>query len=367
MQSKRNLGEKEVRGLIVFAVLFMVFVYVALRVIAATVDIIFLIALVTLFTLIFSPAVTWLERRGIPRYLSAFSLAILVLGVLALMGWLAYPAVRDQFSELASALPRYLQTIQRWLGKHASFLGIQSKKANISDIMSIFTSSKGTFGTSIGKVTHKALVAGAGALILFFATIYVLARPRSVVDALLLVVGSRHAQRTADVFSTLSLALRHWFYAVIIAMVIIFILTWIALGPILNVPFAFVFAFIAGLLEVIPTVGPILSAVPPVIVTLAINPMLAVWVIVAFVIIHQIENHFVAPFVLGRGAQIHPAAIIFAFASMAVMFGIIGAFLAVPTAITIRVLVEELWIKPRNRGMEVSALSEEVVRGRRQR
>jgi predicted PurR-regulated permease PerM len=116
-----------------------------------------------------------------------------------------------------------------------------------------------------------------------------------------------------------------------------------ALGLFLmGVPFFYVLALIAGIGEMIPIVGPILSAVPAIAVALSVKPALALGVIVFFFAQQQLENHLLVPKIMQRQVGISPVFVIIALLIGGSLLGVIGAILAVPTAAIVQVLFQEI-------------------------
>jgi predicted PurR-regulated permease PerM len=114
--------------------------------------------------------------------------------------------------------------------------------------------------------------------------------------------------------------------------------------------YALGFGAFFGLMELIPYVGPLLGAAPPVFVALFQDPLTAVWVSLLFVALQQIEGHIVAPMVFGHALRINPLLVIFALLFGAELFGIMGALVALPTAAVLREVVvylrEHLVLEP---------------------
>jgi predicted PurR-regulated permease PerM len=114
--------------------------------------------------------------------------------------------------------------------------------------------------------------------------------------------------------------------------------------------FAVFFGAFYGLMELIPYVGPVLGAAPPVLIALFEDPLTAVWLVLLFVALQQLEGHVVAPLVFGRALRINPLLVIFALLFGAHLFGVIGALVALPVAAmlreTIMYLGEHLRLEP---------------------
>jgi predicted PurR-regulated permease PerM len=100
--------------------------------------------------------------------------------------------------------------------------------------------------------------------------------------------------------------------------------------------YALVFAVFFGLMELVPFVGPVLGALPPILVALFQDPLTAVWVGLLFLTLQQIEGHVVAPQIFGRSLRINPLLVIFALLFGAEIYGIVGALVALPIAAMLR-------------------------------
>jgi len=131
-----------------------------------------------------------------------------------------------------------------------------------------------------------------------------------------------------------------------VLMFAIFILTFLGL-TVLGVPYALSLAIIAGLLEIIPYIGPMLSAIPAIIIAFTVSPLTGFLVLVLYVLIQQFENHIIVPQVMRRAVGLHPVAVILALLIGFKLGGVLGAILAVPVATAISVFVGDLFEKPK--------------------
>lgn len=110
----------------------------------------------------------------------------------------------------------------------------------------------------------------------------------------------------------------------------------------LNVEYALPLAIIAGLLEVIPVIGPIVSAIPAVLVALTASPLLAGLVAGLYLAVQQVEAHVIVPQVMKRAVGLNPLLVIIAVAVGSRLLGVAGALLAVPIAVVIQVVIKEV-------------------------
>jgi predicted PurR-regulated permease PerM len=126
-------------------------------------------------------------------------------------------------------------------------------------------------------------------------------------------------------------------------MVIIGVLTAVAL-TIIGIPYALLIGTLSGILAFIPLIGTVISIIPPVLLALATDPILIVWVVLSYFVIHQVEAHVIQPIVMSRAVTLHPVVVVSAILILGSLFHLIGLLLAVPLVAALSVLVRELWI-----------------------
>jgi len=114
---------------------------------------------------------------------------------------------------------------------------------------------------------------------------------------------------------------------------------------IIGVPFALVLGIIAGLFEALPYVGPILGAIPAILVALLSDPGSAIWVAVAFFAIQQVENLLLVPRIAGKSVKLHPALVMIVLVIGNELAGFLGMLIAVPVAAVIRDLFKYLYLR----------------------
>ena len=153
---------------------------------------------------------------------------------------------------------------------------------------------------------------------------------------------ARH--RAGEVLSAVAVVLRRWLVTQLIAMLAIGAVTTVVL-LLLKVKAAFPLGILAGLLEFVPTIGPIMSAVPAVAMGFVDSPQKALWVAVAYVGIQFLENHILIPLLMKEGVDLPPAMTIITQALMALLFGFLGLLVAVPMLAAATVVVRMLYVE----------------------
>lgn len=356
---------KDIRHLIVFGVLFATVLHLLITFIGAILGIVILFSLVTLIVLVLNPGVGWLEKHKVPRPVSAGIIAVVVIAAIGAVMWLMVPTATRETKELFRFLPGYMAETQKWLVAKGEAVGLNIKSMNLSQAVEMLYTRTGPILSRIGTYTLSAVTLIVSGFVVFISVIYMLASPRPIVEGALRLLRPEQSERVTTVVQRIALQMRQWSLAMAAGMTAIFLLTYILLGLILHVPFAFLFSVLAGLLEIVPTVGPILSAIPPIVIVLADDPTKAIWVAVGFIIIQQIENNLIIPLILGGGMKLHPVSVIFAVLVMGGMFGILGIFLAVPALAALKIVVEEFYLIPKEAAQkhDVADKVERIVSG----
>lgn len=132
-----------------------------------------------------------------------------------------------------------------------------------------------------------------------------------------------------------------WLRGQLFLSIIIGLVSYIGL-LIFNIPYALPLALLAGVMEIIPVIGPIISAIPAVLIALTISPILALGVAAMYFVIQQLENHLIVPQVMKRAVGLNPLVVILAIAIGSRILGFAGALLAVPLAVVIQIIAAEI-------------------------
>jgi predicted PurR-regulated permease PerM len=150
----------------------------------------------------------------------------------------------------------------------------------------------------------------------------------------------RHEQ-SSRITSRIFIRLGGWVSGQLLLCVIIGFMSWVGL-VLIGVPYAVVLALIAGIMEAVPNIGPIIAAVPAIIVAALYSPWQAVLVLILYLVIQQLENYVIVPRVMSKAVELHPLAVLLALMVGGELMGVLGAVLAVPVTAAISVVVDEI-------------------------
>lgn len=280
---------------------------------------------------ILSPLVAKLSRHKIPRIVSILVVYILVISIVIGVVALIIPAVVEQTTSFANAMPGYLSNI-----------GITSTLS--SDFLKNFVTNPGSTPGAIFQFTFSVVNAVVAIItVLVFAFYMLLSRGR-LEDQLGIFFGEEKKKKYGDILNTLENKLGGWAGGELILMLSIGVATYIGL-ILIGIPYALPLAILGGLLEIVPFLGPIISAVPSTLIGFGISPLAGVGVIVMTFLIHQLEGYILVPKVMEKSTGVTPLVTLIALAVGAKLAGIVGAIISVPVVITIQVLTKRYLVK----------------------
>jgi predicted PurR-regulated permease PerM len=309
-------------------------------------EVLTLLLAILLTVILALPLVSWtdmLERRRIPRPLGAISGMLLFLAALAGAFALILPSVISEGSNLVDELP---ELTEEGLGWVSGLTGLE--EGEITDIAQTAVSNV-VDAERVAQIGVGVATALAGMLLILVTTLYIAIRPDPLRSAIVRLFEPARREWAEDVMGRLRTAWLGWLKGSVISMAVIGALIYVGL-LIIGVPFALAFAVLAGLLEFIPYIGPIIAAIPAIIVAFSQSVGAGFATIALYVIVNQVEGNITLPLIMAKAVDIHPAVVAFGLVVVGAMFGIVGVFVAVPIIVAVQILVEEVWIKPRERG-----------------
>jgi predicted PurR-regulated permease PerM len=297
-------------------------------------DVLAILVVAIVFAAALDPLVDSLQRNRLPRAVGILLVYLVVVGVLAVIGALFVPLVRDQISQLKDTLPGLTQNVfdffQRVQGTVPGSAGSGLDQSLNRLTANVFSGLAGVFG---GIVTTF------GVLVLTF---YLTVEEQGFRKFLTAITPKSEHERAQRILSAIQIRLGVWLRGQLLLTLLIGAASYVGL-LILGVKFTLVLALIAGVTEFIPIAGPLLGAVPAVVVAFNQSPLKALLVILLYILIQQLENHIVVPKVMSRVTGLNPAVVIVVMLVGAKLAGIAGILLAIPLTIIGQVLVSELW------------------------
>ncbi len=285
------------------------------------------------------PAANWFQKRKIPRALAVIIVYLIIFLLLGMMFYLIIPTIFSEFTSFSSKISQYLERpfqpslfTEFFSVLPTSFSGIlQDFAGRAADYISDFTPG---FFHAIIKIFGGAL----SFILIIILSFYLSVQEKGIENFLRVITPVQHEEYIIGLWLRARVKIGRWLQGQMLLGLLVGVLTFLGL-TILGVEYALTFALLAGIFELLPVFGPILSAIPPTLIALAINPLLALKVIILYIIIQQFENHLIYPLVVRKVVGIPPVLTILALIIGAKLAGFLGMLLAVPI---VTVLVEVL-------------------------
>ena len=272
------------------------------------------------------------KRLRFPDGVAVGASVLIVLGIVAGLAMLFGSQVASQVELLKETLPKAWESFERRVGE-----------MGLGDALSQGV----TGGSSFANIGQTIISVGSGladTVVVLFGGIFLAAQPNFYRLGVVKLVPHGKRALVADAMIDSERALRLWLKGQLIAMVIVGLLTGFGLW-LLGMKSALILGLLAGLLEFIPFAGPVLAAVPAIILALAVSPDLALWVLLLYIGVQQVEGAVVQPLVQQYAVDLPGVILLFALIAFGTLFGAIGVLLAAPLAVVTYVLVKRLYIR----------------------
>lgn len=335
--------------------------------------------LVILISFALNPVIYRMRALTGGRKIPAVLLVVGFLAILFLTGWAFLGPMQDSISNISKQLPGYWERLQKPLIRMEQRAAISEEKlqAEVSseisqaehqagepavqpapvappkavqpeDSGSLRSSLSEMFRGVVGSFTSVAF-SGTQFLIVmvtvFFGVSFSILNPRPIVGLLFALVPLRHHDKALVVVQRIGVFAPRWAGAMLVGMVTIGLLVFLTMWPVFGFTDALVLGLIAGMLEAIPFLGPILSSIPALLLALSMGGMTPLWVLIIYVAVQVFENNILIPFVMAGSMKLHPTAVIFSMLLCVGVFGVLGVLVAAPLVAITSILHEELYKK----------------------
>jgi predicted PurR-regulated permease PerM len=293
------------------------------------------------------PLLRPLQRLGAPRSLAVVVVHVSVVATLLLCVLALLPLAWQQGSEFLASLPDQYEQFQSWLSQVDS-RAIRRMAELLPDPMRWEFEPASVEFSRIFSDAWQVITAVSWQLFVLIACLlasiyWSIESPRLVQSAKMLLPVERRDAAT-DLFLTVEQKLGAYVRGQAILCVLVGGMAWSAYWWI-GLPYAAVLALIAGICEAVPVIGPIVGALPALLVGLSIRPQVALWVVVANIVIASIESYLLVPRIMNREVGVHPIVTLLSITALFALLGPLGGILAVPLAAMIQ-MVFQRWVFP---------------------
>lgn len=306
---------------IIFTVLFLIFLWFLYNIR----DLILELFVALLIMTILNPLVTALSRLKIPRGISVLVTYLIVISIFGVAIAGVVPPLVEQTSSFVTNLPKYLFNLG--LDRFVSDQIVGQLLGQLSNIPG-----------EVVKLGFSVLSNILGVVSVLIFAFYLLLVREKLNDQLGFFFGEDKKNEIGRVIDLLEIKLGGWARGELSLMVLVGTLNYIGLF-LLGIPFALPLAILAGLLEIVPYLGPIMAAIPSVIIGLSISPIMGLAVAALAFLVQQLENYVFVPKVMEKSVGVSPLIVLLALAIGLRLAGIVGVIISVPAVITLQVLI----------------------------
>ncbi|MHB1318543.1 MAG: AI-2E family transporter [Anaerolineae bacterium] len=294
-----------------------------------------------------SPAVDWLARRGLPRRAGVIIVYLLLLGLLVGFALLLFPLLVEQGTTISAALSDYYLGIRAWFVGNSNPLILRMGEFLPKALPRLEQDPQSgqqlldSAGQVLGYGASAARAVFMATAMLLLAYHWALTGPRTMQSILRLApAGPRDS--ISDLVTAIETKVGYYLAGQGVLCLAVGLLALVAY-LLIGLPNAVVLALIAGVLEAVPIVGPLLGAVPAALVALGIAPSKLLWVIAATLAIQQLESAFLVPRVMRKAVGVNPFVSLLAISAFSSLFGIAGALMAIPMAAVLQLLLDRFF------------------------
>ncbi len=285
-----------------------------------------------------------LQRLGIPRGIGAVLGLLLGLGALAGLVVLIVPVFNHEINQFSNSLPTIVDELRHRLGRltgtSPTHVGQQ-----IQHFVNTYTQHPSKLLGPLESVGASVVALIATIIVVLLTALYTAIHPEPLVSGVVRIAPPSKRPQAQTILSRLAAAYLGWLRGLVVGMIVLGVITYLGLR-LVGLEFAAFFAVFTAIAMIVPYFGALVSSIPPIILALTVSPGKAVLVAIIYIVAHQVESNMIQPLVVARIVELHPAVVAVGVVAVERLFGFVGLIVAVPILATIRILIEELWIKP---------------------
>ena len=278
-----------------------------------------------------NPFVRTLRKYKVPKIIAIILVYAIVIAFIVLLVIPILPFFISQVQALFKAIPIYVDSASQALGIYVDRSQINSAIAPLAS----------SIGQNALSLTTKVFGGIFSVITLFILSFYMLVDRQRIGRSIPEFFPKEYQEKGVLTVHLIEEKLGAWLRGQVVLSLAIGLITWAALTA-LGIPFALPLAILAGFLEIIPTLGPIISAIPAVIVGLAISPVMAIVVIAIYTGIQLAENNILVPKIMEKAVGLNPVVIIIAILIGGNLLGVIGALLSIPFVSAVIIIYKSL-------------------------
>lgn len=304
-------------------------------------DILALLFVALLLAALIEPSANWLARHKVPRSLSVLIIYAVLAALVTLLAIIITPPLISQLTSLGAGLTASFGDARSIIDQLILLLQNYGSAGSLVD--SVTSLQQGiTEGLTRVVSTVAGIFGGIATLVLVLVlAFYMVVEEADAKRLFRHLAPKKHQAYLVGLVGRMQEKLGHWLRGQIVLMLIIGTLTYLVL-LIAGVEYALILGIFAGIAEIVPYAGPIIAAIPAVLIAFSMSPLKALIVLILYVVIQQVENTMLTPMIMKKSVGLNPVVIVFSLLVGFKIGGVVGALLAIPVATILAVLVKDL-------------------------
>lgn len=303
-------------------------------------DVIILFFVSVILASAFDPLIDWLQSKKIPRTISIMGVYVVFLTVVGWSLYLLAGPIIEQIKEISKAFPDFyakFNNVVEYLRHVDQGVATQTVSSSFADITKSLTqATSGIF---------KTVTSIFGGVFSFFmvlvVTFYFTVEEDAMKRFIKAVTPSHHQDYISKLITDMQRRMGYWLRGQLLLSIIVFSMVYIGLS-LMGIKYALILALVAGIFEIVPFLGPWISAIPGVFFAFSQSPGKAIAVALLYFLVQQVENNLIVPKVMGKTTGLNPLVVILAILAGARLGGVVGALVAVPVALALSVYIESV-------------------------
>ena len=284
----------------------------------------FIFALI--ISVLLNPAIDFLQRKRIPRTISALSVYFSIFGSLSFLIWLIIPLLVSETNQFLQAFPQYFEKVSPLL----KGLGLEAFR-NIESFVNSLVVALDSMKASILNVVFAIFGGIFSTIFVVTAAIFLSLEEKVVEKTLLLVFPKRYENLALNLWLKSQKKVAGWFGARLLACLFVGLASGIVF-IIFNVKYPYVLALFAGVFNFVPFIGPFLTGIVLFLLIFPAEALKALFVLIVFVLIQQVENNILSPILMKKIVNIPPVLVLVSLVVGAKLWGFLGSLLIIPLA-----------------------------------
>lgn len=312
-------------------------------------DVIVLLFISVIIVAAIEPAVNWFQKKRIPRTVGVLILYVLLFLLIGLAISLLASPIASQLQDFSKGFPKYFQGIENSFGPIRDFFQTNNANPSFQNFLNDFSGVLSNLPRKIFSGTVGVFSGFISVIVVFSMAFYMAAEKDSLKKFIVSVTPLKHQEYAADLVARIKNKMGKWMLGQVFLMLIVGVIDFIGLY-LVGVPYPLILAIFAGILEIIPYVGPIVAAIPGIILGFLISPTVGFLAFLVYLITQQIEGHVIVPLVMKKAVGLNPVVVILVLLAGAKLAGVLGAIIAIPVATAAGLFISDMMNKNETAG-----------------